>query len=55
MELEIIISHKVSQVKYQSLAPVAMPVILATWETEIKRIMVQGQPRQIVLEIPSPN
>jgi hypothetical protein len=28
------------------------PVILATWETEIRRIAVQGQPRQIVLENP---
>jgi hypothetical protein len=27
-----------------------MPVILATWEAEIKRIAVQGQPRQIVYE-----
>jgi hypothetical protein len=27
-----------------------MPVTLATWEAEIRRIMVQGQPRQIVLE-----
>jgi hypothetical protein len=27
-----------------------MPVILATWEAKIKRIMVQSQPRQIVQE-----
>jgi hypothetical protein len=27
-----------------------MPVILATQETEIRRIKVQSQPRQIVLE-----
>jgi hypothetical protein len=27
-----------------------MAVILATQETEIRRIMVQSQPRQIVLE-----
>jgi hypothetical protein len=27
-----------------------MPVILATQEAEIRRIMVQGQPRQIVYE-----
>jgi hypothetical protein len=25
-----------------------MPIILATWEAEIGRIMVRGQPRQIV-------
>jgi hypothetical protein len=24
------------------------PVILATWESEIRRILVRGQPRQIV-------
>jgi hypothetical protein len=30
-----------------------MPVILATWEDE-NRIVGQGQPRQIVLEAPSP-
>jgi hypothetical protein len=28
------------------------PVILATWKTEIGRIAIQGQPRQIVQEIP---
>jgi hypothetical protein len=27
---------------------------LATWEAEIERIVVQGQPRKIVLETPSP-
>jgi hypothetical protein len=31
-----------------------MSVILATWEAEIGRIMDQGYPRQIVLEILSP-
>jgi hypothetical protein len=31
-----------------------MSIILATWETEIGRIEVQGQPRKIVLEPPSP-
>jgi hypothetical protein len=31
-----------------------MPVILASWEAEIRRIAVSGQPRQIVLETPSP-
>jgi hypothetical protein len=29
-------------------------LILATWEAEIGRISVQGQPRQIVQETPSP-
>jgi hypothetical protein len=31
-----------------------MPVILATWEVEIRKAVVQGQPRQIAGEIPSP-
>jgi hypothetical protein len=30
-----------------------VPVILSTWEVEILRIMVQGQPRQKVLKNPS--
>jgi hypothetical protein len=30
------------------------PVILATWEAEIRRILVQGHPKQIVHETPSP-
>jgi hypothetical protein len=30
------------------------PAIPATWEAEDERIVVQGQPRQIVLENPSP-
>jgi hypothetical protein len=30
-----------------------MPVIFATWEAEIRRIVVQGQPMQTVLETPS--
>jgi hypothetical protein len=29
------------------------PVILATWEAEIRRMLVPGQPRQKVKEIPS--
>jgi hypothetical protein len=29
-----------------------MPIILATWEAEIRRIAVLGQPRQIVLKTP---
>jgi hypothetical protein len=31
-----------------------MSVILVTWEAEIWRIEVPGQPEQIVLETPSP-
>jgi hypothetical protein len=31
-----------------------MPVILSTWESEIRRITVQGQPEEIVCETPSP-
>jgi hypothetical protein len=31
-----------------------MPLILATWEAEIRRIAIQGQHRQIVHETPSP-
>jgi hypothetical protein len=31
-----------------------MPAILATWEAEIRRVMVQGQSGQIVHETPSP-
>jgi hypothetical protein len=30
-----------------------MSVILATWEAEIRRIVIQGQPRQKVSETPS--
>jgi hypothetical protein len=29
-----------------------MPVILVTWEAEIGRIVVEGQPGQIVHEMP---
>jgi hypothetical protein len=31
-----------------------MPVILATWEAEVRKIMVCGQPEQRVYKIPSP-
>jgi hypothetical protein len=31
-----------------------MLVILATWEVDIQRIVVQGQPGHIVHETPSP-
>jgi hypothetical protein len=30
------------------------PIILATWEAETRKIVVQSQPRQILLETPSP-
>jgi hypothetical protein len=29
-----------------------MPIILATWDAEIRRVVVQGQPGQILHEIP---
>jgi hypothetical protein len=32
-----------------------MSIILATWEAEIRRIMIQGQSGYIVCEIPSQN
>jgi hypothetical protein len=32
-----------------------MPVILATWEAEIRKMVIQGQPRKIVGETPFPN
>jgi hypothetical protein len=31
-----------------------MPGILATWEAEIGRFMVKGQPRKMVLNTPTP-
>jgi hypothetical protein len=31
-----------------------MPIVLATWESEIRRSEAQGQPRQIVRETLSP-
>jgi hypothetical protein len=30
-----------------------MPIILATWEAEIRKIMVKGQPKEEVHQIPS--
>jgi hypothetical protein len=33
---------------------VVLPIILATWETEIWKIKVQGQPEQVIRERPSP-
>jgi hypothetical protein len=32
-----------------------MPVILATWEVEIRKIVVLGQPGQTAYKIPSKN
>jgi hypothetical protein len=31
-----------------------LPVILATWEAEIRRLTIQGQPGQIIRETASP-
>jgi hypothetical protein len=31
-----------------------MPIFLATWEVEVQRIMVPGQPKKTVLKTPSP-
>jgi hypothetical protein len=31
-----------------------MPIILTTWEAEIRRMVVQGQPGKIILKTPSP-
>jgi hypothetical protein len=42
-----------SQGRELSQVPVVMPVISATWEAEIWRIMVQDQPGQIVHKTPS--
>jgi hypothetical protein len=30
-----------------------MPLILTAWEAEVRRLVVRGQPRQKVCEIPS--
>jgi hypothetical protein len=32
----------------------AQPVILTAWEAKVQRMKVQGQPRQILQEAPSP-
>jgi hypothetical protein len=32
-----------------------MPVIITTWEAEIRRIEIQDHSGKIVLKIPSPN
>jgi hypothetical protein len=34
--------------------PWYIPISLATWETQIRRIVVPDQPRQIVHKTPSP-
>jgi hypothetical protein len=33
--------------------PIAPPVIPATWQTEVQRVKIQGQPGKIVRETPS--
>jgi hypothetical protein len=38
---------------FSSQAQWLKPINLATWETEIGRIIIQGQPKQKVLETPS--
>jgi hypothetical protein len=50
-----IISPNPTKIRERSLSqePWLTPVIHA-WETEIRRIVVRGQPRQIVFESPSP-
>jgi hypothetical protein len=39
-----------TNIKPESQAPVGLPVILAAWEAEIRRITVPGQPSQILPE-----
>jgi hypothetical protein len=41
-------------IKTKELGAVGSHLILATWETEIWRIMLGGQLRQILRETPSP-
>jgi hypothetical protein len=42
------------EIPVRALGAGGSPVILATWKAEIGRIVVRGQPRQIVQETPSP-
>jgi hypothetical protein len=47
------IDYHIAQYKIrESWALVAHTVILAIWEAEIRRITVQGQPREIICKTP---
>jgi hypothetical protein len=45
---------EISHIKKKHARHCLMSVILGIWETEIRRIGVQGKPRKIINEAPSP-
>jgi hypothetical protein len=47
---QVTLQHKARQITKKSQVPVAMPVILATQEAEIRRIEVRSQTEQIVFK-----